>query len=158
MTYLILIGSLIGFTTYAWLLRVAPLPRISTYAYVNPVVAVFLGALILAEPITIRTLVASAVILVGVVLIVTGRGSASTQPTRNRHQRRPIASRPPSRRRVPGSSGSAPSRRQVEPRPRRPPHDVSRARTPARATARSGAADPGGSPARSRPGSACGAG
>jgi drug/metabolite transporter (DMT)-like permease len=73
LAYLILVGSLVGFTSYVWLLRVAPLPRISTYAYVNPVVAVFLGALILAEPITPRTLAASAVIIVGVVLIVTGR-------------------------------------------------------------------------------------
>ncbi len=79
--YLIFVGSLVGFTSYVWLLRVAPLPRISTYAYVNPVVAVFLGALILSEPITSRTLAASAVIIVGVILIVTGRSrSSATDP------------------------------------------------------------------------------
>jgi drug/metabolite transporter (DMT)-like permease len=66
-----------------WLLRVAPLPRISTYAYVNPVVAVFLGALILAEPITARTLAASGVIIVGVVLIVTGRSRAPAAAAEN---------------------------------------------------------------------------
>ena len=81
-TYLVLVGSLIGYTSYVWLLRVAPLPRISTYAYVNPVVAVFLGALLLSEPITLRTLAASAVIVVGVALIVSGRARdrATTEP------------------------------------------------------------------------------
>ena len=74
--YLVLVGSLVGYSSYVWLLRVAPLPRISTYAYVNPVVAVFLGALVVGEPITLRTLVASAVIVIGVALIVTARGRA----------------------------------------------------------------------------------
>jgi drug/metabolite transporter (DMT)-like permease len=79
--YLIFVGSVVGFTSYVWLLRVAPLPRIATYAYVNPVVAVFLGALILSEPITPRTLAASAVIIVGVVLIVTGRSRTAAAPS-----------------------------------------------------------------------------
>ena len=83
MTYLVLIGSLVGFNTYVWLLRVAPLPRISTYAYVNPVVAVFLGALILGEPITIRTLVASGIIVVAVALIVTARARRATAVARS---------------------------------------------------------------------------
>ena len=43
------IGSVIGYTTYVWLLRVAPLPKIATYAYVNPVVAFVLGAIVLGE-------------------------------------------------------------------------------------------------------------
>jgi drug/metabolite transporter (DMT)-like permease len=51
----------------------APLPLAGTYAYVNPVVAVFLGWLILSEPISARTMVASAVILAGVALIVSAR-------------------------------------------------------------------------------------
>ena len=72
--YLIVVGSLVGFTTYAWLLTVAPLGRIATYAYVNPVVAVILGWLILGEPLTPRTVVAAVVIVVAVVLIVTARG------------------------------------------------------------------------------------
>jgi drug/metabolite transporter (DMT)-like permease len=48
--YLITMGSFVGYTTYAWLIRVAPLSRVSTYAYVNPVVAVILGWLVLSEP------------------------------------------------------------------------------------------------------------
>ncbi len=56
------------------LLRVAPLSLIGTYAYVNPVVAVILGAVVLAEPITPRTLLAGAIIIVAVAIIVTARG------------------------------------------------------------------------------------
>jgi drug/metabolite transporter (DMT)-like permease len=72
--YLTVIGSLLAFTAYAWLLRVAPLPLIATYAYVNPVVAVILGAIVLQEPIDARTVVAGAVIVGAVALIVTARG------------------------------------------------------------------------------------
>ncbi len=74
LVYLILIGSLIGYTAYGWLLRVAPLSLISTYAYVNPVVAVILGAVILGEPITPRTVFAGAVIVGAVAVIVWARG------------------------------------------------------------------------------------
>jgi drug/metabolite transporter (DMT)-like permease len=72
--YLTVIGSLVAFTAYVWLLRVAPLPLIATYAYVNPIVAVILGAIVLQEPITPRTLVAGAVIIFAVALIITARG------------------------------------------------------------------------------------
>ena len=72
--YLTLVGSLLAFTTFGWLLRKAPLPLVSTYAYVNPVVAVILGAVILGETIDLRTVVAGAVILMAVALIVTARG------------------------------------------------------------------------------------
>ncbi len=72
--YLVIIGSLLAFTAYGWLLRRAPLPLIATYAYVNPVVAVILGAVVLREPIETRTLVAGAVIVGAVALIVTARG------------------------------------------------------------------------------------
>jgi drug/metabolite transporter (DMT)-like permease len=75
--YLVTVGSLVGYTTYAWLITVAPLGRVATYAYVNPVVAVFLGWLVLSEPLTPRTIVASVVIVVAVALIVTGRGRAT---------------------------------------------------------------------------------
>jgi drug/metabolite transporter (DMT)-like permease len=74
LAYLTVIGSLLAFTTYGWLLRVAPLPLIATYAYVNPVVAVFLGTVVLAEPLTPRTLVAGVVIVFAVALIITARG------------------------------------------------------------------------------------
>jgi drug/metabolite transporter (DMT)-like permease len=82
LVYLTLIGSLLAFTTYAWLLRVAPLPLIATYAYVNPVVAVLLGALVLHESIEPRTLVAGAVIVTAVALIVTTRGRMRTPAPR----------------------------------------------------------------------------
>jgi len=67
--YLILFGSLVGFTAYIWLLRVTTPVLVSTYAYVNPVVAVLLGATIAGETITIRTLLAAVVILIAVALI-----------------------------------------------------------------------------------------
>lgn len=74
LAYLTIVGSLVAFTAYGWLLRVAPLPLIATYAYVNPVVAVILGALVRSEPIDPRTLVAGAVIVAAVALIVAARG------------------------------------------------------------------------------------
>ncbi len=72
--YLTTIGSLVGFTTYVWLLRVAPLPKIATYAYVNPVVAFVLAGILLGEAIEPRTVLAGAVIVFAVALIVTARG------------------------------------------------------------------------------------
>ena len=72
--YLTVIGSILAFTVYGWMLRVAPLPLVATYAYVNPVVAVILGAIVLGEPIDARTVVAGAVIVFAVALIVTARG------------------------------------------------------------------------------------
>ncbi|HEX5828790.1 MAG TPA: EamA family transporter [Candidatus Limnocylindrales bacterium] len=75
--YLLVVGSLVGYTTFAWLIQVAPLSRVTTYAYVNPVVAVFLGWLFLDEPLSPRTLVAAVVIVAAVVLIVTARGRAT---------------------------------------------------------------------------------
>jgi drug/metabolite transporter (DMT)-like permease len=80
--YLVVAGSLVGYSTYAWLIGVAPLQRVATYAYVNPVVAVILGWLVLSEPLTPRTIVAGIVIVAAVALIVTGRGRTrpSTAP------------------------------------------------------------------------------
>jgi drug/metabolite transporter (DMT)-like permease len=72
--YLITIGSWVGYTSYVWLLRNARTSLVSTYAYVNPVVAVFLGWLILGETVTIRTLAAGTIIVVAVAVIIsTGR-------------------------------------------------------------------------------------
>ena len=71
--YLVVFGSMVAFTAYVWLLRNAPLSLVTTYAYVNPAVAVLLGALFLDERLTARTLVASALILVGVALVVSSR-------------------------------------------------------------------------------------
>lgn len=67
--YLITFGSLIGFVSYGWLLHNAPISLVSTYAYVNPVVAVFLGSLLADEPLNGRILLAAAIIIGSVVLI-----------------------------------------------------------------------------------------
>jgi drug/metabolite transporter (DMT)-like permease len=76
--YLIGAGSLVGFSTFVWLLKHSTPARVATYAYVNPIVAVFLGWLILGEQITPRTLVASAIIVAAVALITTEKTSRST--------------------------------------------------------------------------------
>jgi drug/metabolite transporter (DMT)-like permease len=81
--YLTVVGSLLAFTAYGWLLRVAPLPLIATYAYVNPVVAVILGAFVRHEPIDPRTLVAGGVIIGAVALIVTARGRMTAPAVRS---------------------------------------------------------------------------
>lgn len=75
--YLTTIGSLVGFTTYVWLLRVAPLPKIATYAYVNPIVAFVLAGIFLGEAIEPRSVAAGAVIVFAVALILTARSRAS---------------------------------------------------------------------------------
>jgi drug/metabolite transporter (DMT)-like permease len=67
--YLIAFGSIVAFSAYIWLLRVSTPARVSTYAYVNPVVAVFLGWALADEALTPRMLVAAAVIVSGVALI-----------------------------------------------------------------------------------------
>ncbi|MEI9895256.1 MAG: EamA family transporter [Chthoniobacter sp.] len=72
--YLTVFGSLVGFTCYVWLLRVSTPARVSTYAYVNPLIAVLLGRLVLGEPLPGGALLAGAFILAAVVLItVKGR-------------------------------------------------------------------------------------
>ena len=72
--YLVMFGSMLAYTTYGWLLHNAPLSLVGTYAYVNPIVAVALGTVFLHEPISVRTVVAAAIILVAVAIIVTARG------------------------------------------------------------------------------------
>ena len=67
--YLIVFGTLIGFTAYSWLNRVVSASSLSTYAYVNPLVALLLGATLGGEPLSARTLVSAAVILCGVALM-----------------------------------------------------------------------------------------
>jgi drug/metabolite transporter (DMT)-like permease len=73
MLYLITFGSFVGFACYTWLLRVAPTPLVSTYAYVNPLIAILLGSLLAKEVLTPRLLIAALVILSAVALINTGR-------------------------------------------------------------------------------------
>jgi drug/metabolite transporter (DMT)-like permease len=71
--YLVVFGSIVAFTAYTWLLANVPVTTVGTYAYVNPIVAVALGAAFLSEPITARTIVASIVIIGAVVAMVSGR-------------------------------------------------------------------------------------
>jgi drug/metabolite transporter (DMT)-like permease len=71
--YMVVVGSFIGFSAYVWLLKVAPASTVSTYAYVNPVIAVLLGWAFNEEVITGRTLVAAAAIVIGVALMVSRR-------------------------------------------------------------------------------------
>jgi drug/metabolite transporter (DMT)-like permease len=70
LAYLIVLGSVVAFTAYSWLLGSAPISTVSTYAYVNPVVAVFLGALLADERLTWTSLIGGAVTLVAVFLVV----------------------------------------------------------------------------------------
>ncbi|MEO6027633.1 MAG: EamA family transporter [Candidatus Binatia bacterium] len=71
--YLVTVGSWIGFTAYIWLLANVPAAKAATYAYVNPVIALFLGWWLLAEPITPAILVGSAIVVVAVALVTTAR-------------------------------------------------------------------------------------
>lgn len=71
--YLIVFGSIVAFTAYTWLLANTSVSVIGTYAYVNPIVAVGLGALLRSEPITLRTVIATVIILGAVVAMVSGR-------------------------------------------------------------------------------------
>jgi drug/metabolite transporter (DMT)-like permease len=82
--YLVTFGSLIGFTAYLYMLAHTTAARAATYAYVNPVVAVFLGWWVADEPVTTRTLVAAAVILAGVAIITVARDRRVSAPARRR--------------------------------------------------------------------------
>lgn len=88
--YLIVAGSLVGFTAYAWLLRSAPTSLVSTYAYVNPIVAVALASVLLDESITLQIVVAGAAVLVSVAMILRSSGT-SLEPGRGLRTRRPVA-------------------------------------------------------------------
>ncbi len=79
--YLSIVGSLGGFVAYAYLLKNAPISLVSTYAYVNPVIALLLGAWIAHESLNGRTILAAVIILGAVILITTGKGrSKPAQP------------------------------------------------------------------------------
>ena len=69
--YLIVFGSMVGFTAYIYILKKSTATRVATYAFVNPVVALFLGWLLVDESITLRTTIAAAVILTAVLLVIT---------------------------------------------------------------------------------------
>jgi drug/metabolite transporter (DMT)-like permease len=69
--YLVIIGAVVGYTAYAWLLRNCEPAKVATYAYVNPIVAVVLGALFAGETLTVRTLIAASLIIGSVALVIT---------------------------------------------------------------------------------------
>jgi drug/metabolite transporter (DMT)-like permease len=79
--YLIVIITIVGFTDFYWLPRVTTASLANTFAYVSPVIAVILGALLLREPVTIITVIAMSVILVGVALMVTTTGKGKQKTT-----------------------------------------------------------------------------
>jgi drug/metabolite transporter (DMT)-like permease len=80
--YLVLVGSIVAFSCYAWLLRNAPISKVATYAYVNPVIAVVLGAVILSEQVSWATALGSVLIVASVAAIVRreSRAASSTAP------------------------------------------------------------------------------
>ena len=84
MLYLVVFGSWVGYTAYIWLLGHVPTSKVSTYAYVNPVVAVFLGWLVLHERVSGYILVGSAIVVASVALVtsapVTARTVAAEMP------------------------------------------------------------------------------
>jgi drug/metabolite transporter (DMT)-like permease len=69
--YLVLIGAVVGFTAYIWLLHHCDPAKVATYAYVNPIVAVLLGAAFAGETLTLRTIIAAALIIGSVALVIT---------------------------------------------------------------------------------------
>lgn len=73
LVYLIVFGALVGYAAYIWLLSVSTPARVSTYAYVNPVIALVLGWAVAGEPLTYRSLLAAAIII-GAVVVITSAG------------------------------------------------------------------------------------
>jgi drug/metabolite transporter (DMT)-like permease len=78
--YLVTCGSVVGYTAYTWLLHHAPLGTVSTYAYVNPVVAIVLGVLFLDESLTAQILVGAAIVVASVAVVVRREPPVATQP------------------------------------------------------------------------------
>jgi drug/metabolite transporter (DMT)-like permease len=78
--YLVTIGSVVGYTAYVWLLANAPVGLVSTYAFVNPVVAITLGVLFLGEDLTWRLLVGALIVVVAVAAVVSREPAAAPQP------------------------------------------------------------------------------
>ena len=78
--YLAVVGSLVGFTAYAWLLRNAPISKVVTHQYVNPVVAIVLGALLLDERLTVSVAAGAALIVGSVFVVVRQEGKPEPGP------------------------------------------------------------------------------
>jgi drug/metabolite transporter (DMT)-like permease len=81
LTYLIIFGSGVGFVAYTWLLRNAPITIVSTYAYVNPVVAILLGSVIANEPLETVEIISAAIIIAGVVIITSSKSLTQRKPS-----------------------------------------------------------------------------
>ena len=73
LAYLVVFGSVVAFTAYSWLLGTAPVSQVATYAYVNPVVAVVLGAVVAGEPLSPTIVVGGAITVLAVALVVSER-------------------------------------------------------------------------------------
>jgi drug/metabolite transporter (DMT)-like permease len=77
LVYLIVMGSIVGFTAYVWLIHHESPTKVGTYAYVNPVVAVVVGYFLGGEALGLRTVLGTGLVLVSVVVITTGRGKVA---------------------------------------------------------------------------------
>jgi drug/metabolite transporter (DMT)-like permease len=81
LAYLVVVGSIIAFSCYAWLLANAPISKVSTYAYVNPVIAVILGAVFLSERVAAATVAGMALVVASVFVIVRHEASELHEET-----------------------------------------------------------------------------
>ena len=86
--YLVVVGSIVGYSAYAWLLANAPISQVATYAYVNPVIAVALGVLVLHEHVTASMAAGAAVILASVAIVV--RRETPAEPPLDQDRTRPL--------------------------------------------------------------------
>ena len=77
-SYLVVVGSVIAYSAYLWLVGNAPVAMTSTYAYVNPVIAVILGAIVLSEPISLPMIVGAATVILGVILVITAESKSKS--------------------------------------------------------------------------------
>ena len=84
--YLVLVGAIVGYTAYIWLLRHCDPSKVATYAYVNPVIAVLLGTFFAGETLTLRTVAAAAVIIGAVAVVITAQQAQEKVPLPSRPQ------------------------------------------------------------------------
>ena len=83
MVYLVLVGSIVGYSAYVYALKYLPVSTVSLYAYVNPIIAVILGTLILSEPFSLRIVIAAAMVFAGIGVVRSlPKAPASTEPAR----------------------------------------------------------------------------
>lgn len=91
MIYLVLFGSIVGYSAYVYALRHLPVATVSLYAYVNPIIAVVLGSLLLSEPFDTRVVIAAAMVLSGIAVVRTGHGSTPKQVQSTADTRKAVA-------------------------------------------------------------------